>query len=426
MSIYDNLKNRKEKVGVIGLGYVGLPLAHAFSKSFDVIGYDIDDGKIKDYKKGIDRTNEVGNEALNNSHIQFTTEESMLGEPIFIIVTVPTPIKPDKSPDLSPIINATEMIARNMKRGAYIIYESTVYPGVTEELCIPLIEKQTGMTCGKDFFVGYSPERINPGDPVNRVENIMKIVAGTNDNVTRTIGEVYGEIIVAGIHEAPSIKVAEAAKVLENSQRDVNIGFMNEMAMILDKMNINTQDVLEAMSTKWNALGFYPGLVGGHCIGVDPYYFIYQAEQLGYHSQIISAGRKINNSVPEFIVQSLVKRMIQNNINVNNSRVLVFGLAFKENTADIRNSKVLDIIDLLNDYNINVDIIDDVVEPVTSKKFNHIDINEIQSDQYDALVYAVDHNSFKKLGDIERFIKDTGIVMDLKNRFVERANVWKL
>lgn len=425
-----NVLNDKGKVGVLGLGYVGLPLAHAFSKHFDVVGVDIDENKINLYKNGKDVTNEIGDDQVKNSNIDFTSDLSKLSECNLIIVTVPTPIKIDKTPDLTPIEKATTTIGKHMSKNTYIVYESTVFPGVTEDICVPMLESESNLKYGHDFYVGYSPERINPGDKKNKVESIVKIVSGMNEEVTNEIASIYRQVITAGIHVAPNIKVAEAAKVLENSQRDINIAFMNEVSIILNKMGIGTFDVLEAMNTKWNALGFYPGLVGGHCIGVDPYYFIYQAEQLGYHSQIISSGRKINDSMSSYITDSVIKKMIKNNININGSKVLLFGITFKEDTPDVRNSKVIEIINELKDYNIEIYVVDDIADLTNTKndKFKVISqamINKYEN-KFDALIYAVDHKEFRNINNFENLIHSNGIIADLKNRFDQKDYIWKL
>lgn len=307
MKLYDKLVEKKEALALVGLGYVGMPIAIAFAKKIDVIGFDLNTDKIKLYKEGIDLTNEVGNQIISNSSVLFTDNELDLKRAKFFIVAVPTPINHDKTPDLSPVINASTIVGRNLSKGCYVVYESTVYPGVTEEICVPILEKHSGLKCGIDFKIGYSPERINPGDKVHRLENIKKIVSGCDLESLEEISKVYELVIQAGVHKVSSIKVAEAAKVVENSQRDINIAFMNELAMVFDRMGIDTSEVIEAMNTKWNALGFRPGLVGGHCIGVDPYYFIYQAENLGYHSQIIASGRKVNDGMGEFITNAIIK-----------------------------------------------------------------------------------------------------------------------
>ena len=396
MDLYSQIVNRNEKIAVIGLGYVGMPLAIAFAKKADVIGFDINRSKIELYKSGIDPTNEVGNESIKNTSVEFTCDESRLREAKFHIVAVPTPINADKTPDLSPVEGATRIIARNLTKGSIIVYESTVYPGVTEDICVPLIESVSGLKCGIDFKVGYSPERINPGDKVHTLENIVKIVSGMDNECLETIKKVYELIIKAGVHPVSSIKVAEAAKVVENSQRDINIAFMNELAMVFDKMNIDTKEVIEAMNTKWNALGFYPGLVGGHCIGVDPYYFIYQAEKLGYHSQIILSGRKINDGMAEFVANSIIKKLILANKTVKKSKVAILGITFKENCPDTRNSKVVDVIKALREYGIEPIVTDplaDKNELVNEYGIELVDISDIRD--VDCLVITVAHNLYK-------------------------------
>ena len=396
MDLYSQIVNRNEKIAVIGLGYVGMPLAIAFAKKADVIGFDINRSKIELYKSGIDPTNEVGNESIKNTSVEFTCDESRLREAKFHIVAVPTPINADKTPDLSPVEGATRIIARNLTKGSIIVYESTVYPGVTEDICVPLIESVSGLKCGIDFKVGYSPERINPGDKVHTLENIVKIVSGMDNECLETIKKVYELIIKAGVHPVSSIKVAEAAKVVENSQRDINIAFMNELAMVFDKMNIDTKEVIEAMNTKWNALGFYPGLVGGHCIGVDPYYFIYQAEKLGYHSQIILSGRKINDGMAEFVANSIIKKLILANKTVKKSKVAILGITFKENCPDTRNSKVVDVIKALREYGIEPIVTDplaDKNELANEYGIELVDISDIRD--VDCLVITVAHNLYK-------------------------------
>lgn len=396
MDLYSQIVNRNEKIAVIGLGYVGMPLAIAFAKKADVIGFDINRSKIELYKSGIDPTNEVGNESIKNTSVEFTCDESRLREAKFHIVAVPTPINADKTPDLSPVEGATRIIARNLTKGSIIVYESTVYPGVTEDICVPLIESVSGLKCGIDFKVGYSPERINPGDKVHTLENIVKIVSGMDNECLETIKKVYELIIKAGVHPVSSIKVAEAAKVVENSQRDINIAFMNELAMVFDKMNIDTKEVIEAMNTKWNALGFYPGLVGGHCIGVDPYYFIYQAEKLGYHSQIILSGRKTNDGMAEFVANSIIKKLILANKTVKKSKVAILGITFKENCPDTRNSKVVDVIKALREYGIEPIVTDplaDKNELANEYGIELVDISDIRD--VDCLVITVAHNLYK-------------------------------
>ncbi|MCD8889360.1 nucleotide sugar dehydrogenase [Staphylococcus arlettae] len=411
--------NINRKVAVIGMGYVGMPLAVAFAKHFDVIGFDIDQNKIENYKNNIDPTGEIGEEILKNSALKFTSNEQDLSDCDFYIVTVPTPIKQDNTPNLSPVEGATSTVAKYINKGDYVVYESTVYPGVTEDVCVPLIETISGLNSPTDFKVGYSPERINPGDKENTVENIVKIVSGIDAESLNVISEVYSKVIKAGIHRASSIKVAESAKVVENSQRDINIAFMNELSQVFNLMDINTNEVIEAMNTKWNALGFYPGLVGGHCIGVDPYYFIYQAENLGYHSQIISAGRKINNKMPHFVINNVIKELMKHKKS-SNSNVVIAGLTFKENTPDFRNSKVMDMISDLNEFGIRPKIIDPYVDSYNGDlQADIINLTDVK-EPVDVLIYAVNHRDFQNIND-ETFLDllnhESSIIIDLKNRF---------
>jgi UDP-N-acetyl-D-galactosamine dehydrogenase len=414
----------KKKICVIGLGYVGLPLAVAFAKKADVIGFDLNKSKIELYKKGIDPTNEVGNKELEQTTIEFTTDDKQLRRAKFHIVAVPTPINQDKTPNLSPVINASTTIGKNLSKGSIVVYESTVYPGVTEDVCIPILEKESGLKCGADFKVGYSPERINPGDKVHRLENITKIVSGIDTESLEEIAKVYELIIKAGVHKASSIKVAEAAKVVENSQRDINIAFMNELAMVFDRMGIDTKEVIDAMNTKWNALGFYPGLVGGHCISVDPYYFIYEAEKLGYHSQIILSGRKINDGMGTFVADAIIKKLILTDKVVKQSKVVILGLTFKENCPDTRNSKVIDIIKRLNEYGIEPIIVDPLADPTEAKHEYGVDLVKIDDiHDADCLVFAVAHDEFKEMSleQIDRFFgnynNNKKIIVDVKSIF---------
>lgn len=398
MGLYNKLVDRKEKVSVIGLGYVGIPLAVSFAKKVDVIGFDINKEKIKLLRSGIDPTNEVGNEAIKNTSVEFTEDEKRLKAAKFHIVAVPTPINSDKTPNLTPVESASVIVGRNLTKGSIVVYESTVYPGVTEDICIPILESYSGLKCGIDFKVGYSPERINPGDKIHTLETIKKIVSGIDEESLDEIAKVYELIIKVGVHRVSSIKVAEAAKVVENSQRDINIAFMNELAMVFDRMNIDTKEVIEAMNTKWNALGFYPGLVGGHCIGVDPYYFIYQAEKLGYHSQIILSGRKINDAMGEFVADAVIKKLILTNKVVRKAKVVIFGLTFKENCPDIRNSRVVDIIKRLNEYGIEPLIVDPLASKNEAKIEYGIDLIELEEiKDIDCLVIAVAHDKFKNM-----------------------------
>jgi nucleotide sugar dehydrogenase len=394
------LMEKKEKIAVVGMGYVGLPLAVAFAeKGMDVIGFDINQEKINKYIAGEDPTNEVGGERLKKiTNLYFTSNEEELKKARFIIVAVPTPVLKNKMPDLRPVIGATELVGRNLKKGTIVVYESTVYPGVTEEVCLPILEEESRLRAGKDFKIGYSPERINPGDKTHRVENIVKITSGMDKVSSEIIAEVYGTIIKAGIHKATSIKVAEAAKVIENSQRDINIAFVNELALIFNKIGIDTLEVLEAASTKWNFLQFKPGLVGGHCIGVDPYYLANKAEELGYHAEVILSGRKTNDNMGKFIAEKTIKKLIEAGKVVKNSHVLIMGLTFKENCPDLRNSKVEDIIKELKEYNVNVSVTDPLANKLEAVKEYGVELKSIEDiEEIDALMIAVAHNEYKKL-----------------------------
>jgi UDP-N-acetyl-D-galactosamine dehydrogenase len=398
MKLYDKIVEKKERISVVGLGYVGMPIAVAFAKKVDVIGFDLNKKKIDLYKSGIDPTNEVGDDEIKKTAVDFTSDETKLKEAKFHIVAVPTPINSDKTPDLSPVEGASRIVGRNLSKGSIVVYESTVYPGVTEDICVPILEKESGLKCGIDFKIGYSPERINPGDKVHRLENIIKIVSGMDDESLEEIAKVYELVIEVGVHRAGSIKVAEAAKVVENSQRDINIAFMNELAMVFDRMGIDTKEVIEAMNTKWNALGFTPGLVGGHCIGVDPYYFVYEAEKLGYHSQIILSGRKINDGMGKFVADAIIKKLILANKVVRQAKVVILGVTFKENTPDTRNSKVVDIIDSLREYGIEPIVVDpeaDYDEAKHEYGIDLVDINEVKD--ADCLVLAVAHDIFRQM-----------------------------
>jgi len=398
MSLYDDICNRKEKISLVGLGYVGMPIAVAFAKKVDVIGFDLNKNKIEQYKNGVDPTNEVGDDAIKQTTVDFTSDETKLREAKFHIVAVPTPINSDKTPDLTPVVGASTIVGRNLTEGSIVVFESTVYPGVTEEVCIPILEKESGLKCGIDFKVGYSPERINPGDKVHTLQKIMKIVSGMDNESLEEIAKVYEMVIEAGVHRASSIKVAEAAKVVENSQRDINIAFMNELAMVFDRMGIDTNEVVEAMNTKWNALKFYPGLVGGHCIGVDPYYFVYEAEKLGYHSQIILSGRKINDGMGAFVADAIIKKLILANKIVKQAKIVILGITFKENCPDIRNSKVVDIISRLNEYGIEPIVVDPHADSAETKHEYGVDlVNISQIKDADCLIFAVAHNEFKSM-----------------------------
>ncbi|MCG7333061.1 nucleotide sugar dehydrogenase [Salinicoccus roseus] len=423
MNLKNKLLKRKAKISVIGLGYVGLPIAIEFAKHVDVIGFDTNEHKIKLYKEGHDPTKEVGDKAIKETSINFTNNPEKLQEVDFHIVAVPTPINSDKTPNLEPLENATKTIGKNISKGSIIVFESTVYPGMTEDICIPILEKESNLYCGKDFKVGYSPERINPGDKVHTLNNIVKIVSSIDSESLEEISNIYEIVITAGIHKASSIKVAEAAKVVENSQRDINIAFMNELAVVFDRMGINTNDVIKAMSTKWNSLPFTPGLVGGHCIGVDPYYFLYQAEKLGYHSQIIQSGRKINDSMGEFIGQAIIKKLIETNKVVKKANIAILGVTFKENCPDTRNSKVFDIVNTLNEYGIETKFVDPQANKDEAKEFYGVElINMEELKDLDCLIFTVAHEEFKKLNleELDKFFnsnleKNERIIIDIKN-----------
>lgn len=396
--IYENLLSKKTKLAVVGLGYVGMPIAVEFSKNIDVVGFDINKAKVEAYKRGIDPTQEVGDEGIRSSNVEWTYDEKKLNETKFIIVAVPTPVNDDTTPDLSPVVGASEIVGRNLKKGAIVVYESTVYPGVTEEICVPILEKESGLKCGIDFKVGYSPERINPGDKVHRLTTIKKIVSGMDDESLEEIAKVYSIVVEAGVHKASSIKVAEAAKVIENSQRDINIAFMNELSIIFNKMGIDTLEVLEAAGTKWNFLPFRPGLVGGHCIGIDPYYLTYRAEQFGYHSQIILSGRRINDDMGKYVAEQTVKQLIKANKPIQGAKVGCLGITFKEDCPDARNSKVNDILKELREYGINPIVCDPVADAPDAKKFYNVDLVDISEfKNLDCLIIAVMHKEFKNL-----------------------------
>lgn len=399
MSLYEKIKTGKEKLSLIGLGYVGMPIALAFAKKgVSVIGFDLNKAKIDLYKSGIDPTKEVGDDAIKSTTVEFTSDESRLKESSFHIVAVPTPVNQDHTPDLTPVIGASTIVGRNLCKGAIVVFESTVYPGVTEDVCVPILEKESGLKCGVDFKVGYSPERINPGDKVHRLENITKIVSGMDEESLEEIKNVYNIVVEVGTYPVSSIKTAEAIKVVENSQRDINIAFMNELSMVFDRMGIDTNEVVDGMNTKWNALGFRPGLVGGHCIGVDPYYFTYQAEKLGYHSQIILNGRMVNDGMGRFVADAAIKNMIAVGKAPKKAKVVILGLTFKENCPDTRNSKVADIIKRLNEY----EIFPVVVDPWASERdaINEYGVKLTKLEDAkdaDCVIVAVAHNEFKAM-----------------------------
>lgn len=425
MSLYEKLIMKKEKLSLVGLGYVGMPIAVAFAKKgIDVIGFDLNVSKIDTYKKGIDPTKEVGNDVIKETTVKFTANEEELQNAKFHIVAVPTPVNTDHTPDLSPVVGASKIVGRNLTKGSIVVYESTVYPGVTEDVCVPILERESGLRCGEDFKVGYSPERINPGDKVHRLENIHKIVSGMDSESLDEIKKVYDLVIEVGTYPVSSIKTAEAVKVVENSQRDINIAFMNELAMVFERMGIDTNEVVDGMNTKWNALGFRPGLVGGHCIGVDPYYFTYEAEKLGYHSQIILNGRIVNDGMGSYIAEAAIKNMIAAGQAPKKSRVVILGLTFKENCPDTRNSKVEDIIKKLNEYGIEPLVVDPWANENDAMKEYGVRLTRLEDvDEADCVIVAVAHDAFRKLtlADIKKMYKQSAdnekVLIDVKGLY---------
>ncbi|MDD6260561.1 MAG: nucleotide sugar dehydrogenase [Clostridiales bacterium] len=408
MSLCDELLSGNAALSVTGLGYVGMPIAVAFSKKLRVIGFDLNQSKIEAYNSGKDPTGEVGDDAVRDCTVEFTADERRLREARFHIVAVPTPVHDDHTPDLAPVEKASRMIGRNLVPGSIVVFESTVYPGVTEEICIPALEEASGLECGRDFRVGYSPERINPGDKVHRLENIRKIVSGTDAETLEEVARVYGLVVEAGVHRAPSIMVAEAAKVIENSQRDINIAFMNELSIIFNRMGIDTKSVLEAAGTKWNFLRFTPGLVGGHCIGVDPYYLTYKADMMGYHSQVILSGRRINDGMGKYIAENVVKSLIKAEKPVKNARVAVLGFTFKENCRDTRNTKVFDIVNELREYGIEPYISDPWADADEARRLYGVEFTGMGSVRnMDAVIFAVAHREFAEMS-----IKEVGAFFD--------------
>lgn len=406
-NLYSDLIAGNEKLALVGLGYVGMPIAVEFAKHIKVIGYNHNENRILQYKSGIDPTNEVGNEVISKTSVDFTSDETKLSEAKFIIVAVPTPVKEDNNPDLGPVENASRIVGRNMVPGTIVCYESTVYPGVTEDICIPILEKESGLKCGVDFKIAYSPERINPGDRVHTLTNIKKIVSGMDAETCAVVKQVYDIVIKAGTFPVSNIKTAEAVKVVENSQRDINIAFMNEIAMICDKMGIDTIEVLDGMNTKWNALGFKPGLVGGHCIGVDPYYLTNAAEKLGYHSQIILNGRKVNDSMGAYVADAAIRQMIEAGKAPKKSKIVILGITFKENCPDTRNSKVSDIINRLKEYEINPVVCDSWADAEIAKKAYGVELVPFEEvKNADCIIVAVGHNEYRSMS-----------MMDLKKLF---------
>lgn len=421
MSLYNELVAKKEKIALIGLGYVGMPIAVAFAKKVDVIGFDTNKAKVEQYKRGIDPTKEVGNDVIKETSVEFTSDEARLKEAKFHIVAVPTPVRPDHTPNLQPVEAASRTLGRNLTKGSIVVYESTVYPGVTEDICIPILEEESGMKAGVDFKVGFSPERINPGDKKHTLENIVKVVSGMDKQSQDDIAKTYELVVSAGVHRAASIKVAEASKVIENAQRDVNIAFVNELSMIFDRMDIDTNAVLEAAKTKWNFLPFTPGLVGGHCIGVDPYYLTYRAEQLGYKSQVITAGRRINDEMGSYVVTNVIKQLINADIVVQKARVAILGFTFKENCPDTRNTRVIDIVDELKEYGISPLIVDPQADADEAKDEYGINFDTLEDvKEMDAIIVAVNHSDFVDLtsDDYVSFFKkgdnQTKVLVDIK------------
>lgn len=425
---FDQIQRGQAKIALVGLGYVGLPLAAAFGRKAEVIGLDISAKKIAELKKGVDATGELSAADLASTRIDYTTDPARLKDAAFIIVTVPTPIDGNKRPDLSPVISASRTIGRNLRPGSIVVFESTVYPGVTEDICVPLLEEESGLRCGVDFKVGYSPERINPGDKVHTVDKIIKVVSGQDAETLDTVAKVYEQVVTVGVHRASSIKVAEAAKVIENTQRDLNIALMNELALIFGKLGIPTRDVLEAAGTKWNFLKFTPGLVGGHCIGVDPYYLTYKAEEIGYHPQVILAGRRINDGMAKHVAEMTVKNLIHADKAVKGARVLVLGLTFKENVPDIRNSKVIDIVRELQEYDVEVLVADPLADADEARHEYGLELVDVQAvGPVDAVILAVSHDQFKTFGPQElRALcgngNGCGVVVDVKS-VLERETV---
>lgn len=429
MEIFEAIRDKKDYLAVVGLGYVGLPIAVAFAERVKTLGFDINEQKIDVYLSGVDPTHEIGDEKIQQTMLEFTSDPARLKEAKVIIIAVPTPINGDKTPNLASVVNASRIVGQNLMKDSIVIFESTVYPGVTEDICVPILEEESGLACGRDFKIGYSPERINPGDKVHRLENITKIVSGMDKETVANIAAIYELVIEAGVFRAPSIKVAEAAKLVENAQRDINIAFMNELSLVFDRMGISTKDVIEAMNTKWNALGFSPGLVGGHCIGIDPYYFIYQAEILGYHSQIIAAGRKINDHMAIHVADTIIKKLIQADKDVKKSNIYIMGITFKENCPDMRNSKAVDVCKHLAQYGISVKVVDPVVDKCEySSEFDEepLDVKDVQN--ADCLVFLVAHQQFKDLqpADLARMFKKRKhptkhLVIDIKSMFDQKT-----
>ena len=420
----NQLLNRQRKIALIGLGYVGLPIALEFARKMSVIGFDINDKRVQMMKNRIDPCKELTSEEFAGTDIIFTSATGDLKEASFFIVAVPTPIDDYKQPDLRPLISASITVGKTLKKGDYVVYESTVYPGCTEEDCVPILERESGLKCGVDFKVGYSPERINPGDKVHTLINTIKIVSGCDSESLETIAQVYEQIIAAGVHRAPSIKVAEAGKIIENTQRDVNIALMNELSIIFNRLGINTYDVIEAAGTKWNFLKFYPGLVGGHCIGVDPYYLVHKAKQVGYHAHLIDSGRFVNDSMGGYIAKQTVKRILAADKHLSQSKVLVLGFTFKENVSDVRNTKVADIVRELQSYRVQVDLVDPYADPQEVMREYQIEMKERPQGTYDAIIVAVAHHEYREMSepDFRKFANETCLLVDIKGLYTNRIN----
>lgn len=425
------LKNKEKKIAIVGLGYVGLPLAMGFADKLSVIGYDINEDRLAKLREGIDPNGELESSQWKGKDIEFTSSVDKLKEASFYVIAVPTPIDQHNEPDLTPLLLATRTVASVLDPGDYVVYESTVYPGCTEEDCVPLLEEISGLKCKQDFKIGYSPERINPGDKVHTLQNTVKIVSGCDDEALSEIKQVYGLIIEAGLHQASSIRVAEAAKIIENTQRDVNIALMNELSIIFDRMGINTFDVLEAAGTKWNFLHFYPGLVGGHCIGVDPYYLVHKAKELQYHPKMINSGRFVNDSMGRYIAKKIVKKVLAQGKNILHARVLVMGITFKENVSDIRNSKVVDMVREFMDFGAVVDVVDPYASPLAVEQEYGIELKEQPSKDYDAIVVAVAHKDYILL-DENYFISlsnEKAVLGDIKGLYrhkIKNMAYWSL
>lgn len=420
-------------VGVVGLGYVGLPVAVAFGRHSRVIGYDVSESRIGELRRGYDRTGEVSRTALSDTDILFTTDEGVLGSADFIIISVGTPINEHNQPDLGPLLDASAAVGRVLRKGTIVVYESTVFPGATEEECLPVLEAHSGLISGKDFFIGYSPERINPGDRVNTFENILKVVSGETEEVMTIIADVYSTVVKAGVYKAPSIKVAESAKLIENIQRDVNIALMNELAIILDRVGVDTKDVLETAGTKWNFLKFYPGLVGGHCIGVDPYYLTYKAEELGTYPELVLASRRINDGMAKHIALAILEQMINKGLHIRGATINILGLTFKENTPDLRNTKVADLIEELERFGMNIVVNDPVADKDEAKRLYDVDlIDKEWLTETDVMIFAVAHDEYRKnITEYMNFLGDNGIAVDIKGMITEEhlagyQTLWRL